>query len=80
STMSDKSSSSKTHLPKGSACMNCRRRKIKCDGLRPVCSPCSSSDAFRDCEYVERGTRSKTQAIEAQITVHENRIQELEQQ
>lgn len=79
-TMSDTSSSSKTHLPKGSACMNCRRRKIKCDGLRPVCSPCSSSDAFRDCEYVERGTSSKTQALEAQIAILENRIQELEQQ
>ncbi|PBK97422.1 hypothetical protein ARMGADRAFT_1075911 [Armillaria gallica] len=95
--MSDTSSSSKTHLPKGSACMNCRlvtstffindvsqnffrRRKIKCDGSRPVCSPCSSSDAFRDCEYVERGTSSKTQALEAQIAILENRIQELEQQ
>ncbi|SJL07724.1 uncharacterized protein ARMOST_11074 [Armillaria ostoyae] len=78
--MSDTSSSSKTHLPKGSACMNCRRRKIKCDGLRPVCSPCSSSNAFRDCEYVERGTSSKTQALEAQIAVLEKRIQELEQQ
>ncbi|KAK0221640.1 hypothetical protein IW262DRAFT_918868 [Armillaria fumosa] len=78
--MSDTSSSSKTHLPKGSACINCRRRKIKCDGLRPACSPCSSSDAFRDCEYVERGSSSKAQALEAQIAILENRIQELEQQ
>ncbi|KAK0464285.1 uncharacterized protein EV420DRAFT_1035819 [Desarmillaria tabescens] len=79
--MSDTSSpsSSKNHLPKGSACMNCRRRKIKCDGMKPVCGPCSSSDAFHDCEYVERGGSSMTQALEAQIAILESRIQELEQ-
>ncbi|KAG7445764.1 uncharacterized protein BT62DRAFT_178732 [Guyanagaster necrorhizus] len=75
---SGRSSSSKSHLPKGSACLNCRRRKIKCDGRRPLCGPCSLSDAFRDCEYTERGMSSKTQTLEAQISVLENRIQELE--
>lgn len=45
-----------------------------------MCSPCSSSDAFRDCEYVGRGSSSTAQALEAQIAVLENRIQELEQQ
>ncbi|KAJ7059683.1 hypothetical protein C8F01DRAFT_1370559 [Mycena amicta] len=27
-------------LERGKACNNCRRRKIKCDGVRPTCSQC----------------------------------------
>ena len=27
--------------PKRLACMICRRRKLKCDGVRPSCSTCS---------------------------------------
>ncbi|KAM0747604.1 hypothetical protein T439DRAFT_92643 [Meredithblackwellia eburnea MCA 4105] len=34
------------HVPslrRGGACLGCRIRKLKCDGLRPVCSPCARS-------------------------------------
>lgn len=31
------------------ACQSCRKRKVKCDGIRPVCAPCASSGA--PCEY-----------------------------
>ncbi|KAL8386967.1 hypothetical protein RB595_010259 [Gaeumannomyces hyphopodioides] len=31
------------------ACQSCRKRKVKCDGLRPMCAPCTSSGAA--CEY-----------------------------
>ncbi|KAL8351361.1 hypothetical protein RB601_000602 [Gaeumannomyces tritici] len=31
------------------ACQSCRKRKVKCDGLRPVCAPCTSLGAV--CEY-----------------------------
>jgi hypothetical protein len=31
------------------ACVNCRRRKTKCDGKRPVCSQCLARDG--QCHY-----------------------------
>ncbi|KAJ6564047.1 hypothetical protein B0H19DRAFT_1233176 [Mycena capillaripes] len=38
---SDSSSShSSYNLQRGRACSNCRRKKIKCDGIRPCCGPC----------------------------------------
>ncbi|KAF7340777.1 Fungal-trans domain-containing protein [Mycena sanguinolenta] len=59
------------------ACMNCRRRKIKCDGERPKCGPCSRSIGFQDCEYGEDGP-TRTQLLEEQIKLLEARIEELE--
>ena len=35
-----------THPPsleRGRACLTCRRRRVKCDGARPVCGRCSKS-------------------------------------
>ncbi|KAK0484959.1 hypothetical protein IW261DRAFT_1560627 [Armillaria novae-zelandiae] len=75
---SSSSSRSSTHLHKGSACLNCRRRKIRCDGLRPVCGPCLASPGFSDCEYSNRGV-TRAQALEEQISVLQSRIQDLEQ-
>ncbi|KAM0712560.1 hypothetical protein Q7P35_000006 [Cladosporium inversicolor] len=37
--------------PVNLACNECRRRKVKCDGSRPVCQRCSSQDV--DCIYSE---------------------------
>ncbi|KAF7341874.1 Zn(2)-C6 fungal-type domain-containing protein [Mycena sanguinolenta] len=65
-------------LNKGAACINCRRRKIKCDGVKPMCGQCSRySTAFSDCEYSEDGP-TKSQMLEEQISILQNRIQELE--
>ncbi|KAJ6538130.1 hypothetical protein B0H19DRAFT_1038373 [Mycena capillaripes] len=65
-------------LQKGQACVNCRRRKIKCDGKRPMCGPCSRySVAFADCEYAESGP-SNSQMLEDQIAILQARIEELE--
>ncbi|KAJ7688885.1 hypothetical protein B0H17DRAFT_1202747 [Mycena rosella] len=65
-------------LQKGKACTNCRRRKIKCDGTKPMCGPCSRySVAFGDCEYVENGP-SSGQMLEEQISILQARIEELE--
>ncbi|KAJ6530387.1 Zn(2)-Cys(6) binuclear cluster domain-containing protein [Mycena vulgaris] len=62
---------------KAKACVNCRRRKIKCDGERPKCGPCTRSSSFQDCEYAEDGT-TRTQILEEQIAILEARIEELE--
>lgn len=43
-------------LPRGAACDLCRTRKVKCDGLRPVCNQCTkaargSTDHVTTCIY-----------------------------
>ncbi|KAE9385686.1 hypothetical protein BT96DRAFT_571831 [Gymnopus androsaceus JB14] len=69
--------SSRTLLPRGAACTNCRRRKIKCDGQRPKCSPCLNSDVFsKNCDYTDETTEA--QSLQDQISILEARIQELE--
>ncbi|KAJ6564874.1 hypothetical protein DFH09DRAFT_1278740 [Mycena vulgaris] len=65
-------------LQKGKACVNCGRRKIKCDGGKPICGPCSRySAAFGDCEYTQAGP-SNGQMLEEQILILQGRIEELE--
>ncbi|KAJ7790507.1 hypothetical protein B0H14DRAFT_2625944 [Mycena olivaceomarginata] len=59
------------------ACINCRRRKIRCDGERPKCGPWSRSIGFQDCEYADDGP-TRTQMLEEQIAILEARIEELE--
>ncbi|KAF7314584.1 Fungal-trans domain-containing protein [Mycena kentingensis (nom. inval.)] len=55
-----------------------RRRKIKCDGIRPQCGPCARSMGFKDCEYEDDGP-TRTQQLEEQIRILEGRIEELSQ-
>ncbi|KAJ7726150.1 Zn(2)-Cys(6) binuclear cluster domain-containing protein [Mycena maculata] len=62
---------------KAKACVNCRRRKIKCDGERPKCGQCLRSSSFQDCEYADDGP-TRTQILEEQIAILEARIEELE--
>ncbi|KAI0726580.1 hypothetical protein C8Q72DRAFT_518907 [Fomitopsis betulina] len=64
--------------PRGSACLNCRRRKFKCDGARPICGPCTRTHREYDCEYTDGPTRSPTQLLEDNIARLEARIYELE--
>ncbi|KAJ7118142.1 hypothetical protein C8R44DRAFT_790329 [Mycena epipterygia] len=77
-TSSPTSHSPRSNLPRGKACMNCRRRKIKCDGKKPVCSQCLRSPGTADdCEYPLEG-RSRTQQLEETIKKLQSRIGELE--
>ncbi|KAF8217417.1 hypothetical protein K438DRAFT_1746733 [Mycena galopus ATCC 62051] len=72
------SSASFAPLHKGQACINCRRRKVKCDGVKPMCGQCSRfSVAFGDCEYTESGP-SSSQVLEEQISILQARIEQLE--
>ncbi|KAJ7673664.1 hypothetical protein DFH06DRAFT_1172987 [Mycena polygramma] len=65
-------------LQMGKACVNCRRRKIKCDGNRPICEQCAkSSTAFGDCEYTENGP-AYSEMLEEQIAILQARIEDLE--
>ncbi|KAJ7021305.1 Zn(2)-Cys(6) binuclear cluster domain-containing protein [Mycena alexandri] len=77
-TSSPTSHSPRSNLPRGKACMNCRRRKIKCDGHKPICSQCMRSPGTaEDCEYPLEG-RSRTQQLEETIKKLQSRIGELE--
>lgn len=70
--------SSSGRAPRGSACLNCRRRKLRCDGARPICGPCIRTNRQADCEYTDGPVRSPTQVLEDNIARLEARIYELE--
>jgi hypothetical protein len=60
------------------ACDQCREKKIKCDGLKPVCRPCQKRfGAGAICEWGERKTRS-IGASKLEIIRLQSRIDELE--
>ncbi|RPD60171.1 hypothetical protein L227DRAFT_502556 [Lentinus tigrinus ALCF2SS1-6] len=70
--------SSSRRAPRGAACLNCRRRKMRCDGGRPVCGQCIRTGREADCEYTDGPGPSPTQVLEEQIARLESRIRELE--
>ncbi|KAF7323409.1 Zn(2)-C6 fungal-type domain-containing protein [Mycena chlorophos] len=65
-------------LKRGTACMNCRFLKIKCDGTRPICGPCRRSPKDDPCEYTDGPARSRTRALEDTVQRLEQRLLELE--
>ncbi|KAL5536926.1 hypothetical protein ACEPAF_749 [Sanghuangporus sanghuang] len=72
-------SSAHEALRRGKACLGCRRRKMKCDGLRPVCTQCSSRNRIDDCEYTDATSGpTRTQILEEQLARLQARVKELE--
>ncbi|KAJ7196645.1 hypothetical protein GGX14DRAFT_574713 [Mycena pura] len=66
------------NLARGRACMFCRRRKIKCDGRKPVCSQCLRCPLTVDeCVYPLEG-RSYSQKLEETVRKLQSRVVELE--
>ncbi|KAE9395112.1 hypothetical protein BT96DRAFT_997900 [Gymnopus androsaceus JB14] len=68
------------HIPlqRGLACLCCRKRKLKCDGQKPVCSPCLKMKRADECEYEDRRQKSRTQKLKEKLAMLEDRIKELE--
>ncbi|KAJ6500757.1 hypothetical protein C8R45DRAFT_80213 [Mycena sanguinolenta] len=66
------------HLQRGQACYYCRRRKMKCDGARPICGQCNTSNRPEDCEYTNGQKRPTAQILEENISYIEKRIHQLE--
>ncbi|TFK75127.1 hypothetical protein BDN72DRAFT_892480 [Pluteus cervinus] len=67
-----------TPLQRGRACGNCRRRKIRCDGAKPQCTPCRrNSRSTEECEYKDAGL-SRVQTLEANIARLEAKIRDLQ--
>ncbi|KAA1474252.1 hypothetical protein DENSPDRAFT_882652 [Dentipellis sp. KUC8613] len=75
---SPKSPGSSTSLSRGKACTNCRRRKMRCDGVRPVCGQCRRTGRPEECGYTDTQARSRTQILEENIAALQARIVELE--
>ncbi|TDL21887.1 hypothetical protein BD410DRAFT_283360 [Rickenella mellea] len=63
SMMSSSDNFADDRLHRGEACLPCRRRKTKCDGVRPTCRACRP--ASRECTYTSAGTFS-TQYLEGE--------------
>ena len=60
------------------ACDQCREKKIKCDGLKPICRPCQKRfGAQANCEWGMRKTRS-IGASKLEVIRLQSRIDELE--
>ncbi|KAF5386848.1 hypothetical protein D9615_001984 [Tricholomella constricta] len=55
-----------------------RKRKLKCDGNRPVCHQCSKMNRGHTCEYDDKQQKSRTQQLKEQLSQLESRLQELE--
>ncbi|EAU90494.2 hypothetical protein CC1G_00878 [Coprinopsis cinerea okayama7 len=52
--------------------------QAKCDGVKPVCGPCRRHPKEDECEYSDGPGRSRTKALEDQVSRLEARLQELE--
>ncbi|KAF9063683.1 hypothetical protein BDP27DRAFT_1426598 [Rhodocollybia butyracea] len=65
-------------LQRGLACLCCRKRKLKCDGMKPVCTPCLKMKRADECEYEDRRQKSRTQKLKEKLAMLEDRIKELE--
>ncbi|RLL97714.1 hypothetical protein CFD26_106592 [Aspergillus turcosus] len=55
--------SKRRRLPSRQACLNCRTRKHRCDGVRPQCGDCRSRETF--CQYSDEanGLDSRVEII-----------------
>ncbi|KAF7291144.1 Zn(2)-C6 fungal-type domain-containing protein [Mycena indigotica] len=70
------------NIHRGGACNNCRRRKIRCDGLRPVCGQCHNRPprSGHPCLYEQETSPAYQTSAEMQRTIGRLRakIDELE--
>ncbi|KAI1746799.1 fungal-specific transcription factor [Xylaria castorea] len=61
--------------PKRLACMLCRKRKLRCDGIKPSCSTCSRLG--HSCEYDE--VRKKSGPKRGYVKALEERLKQVEE-
>ncbi|KEP50705.1 NADPH-dependent diflavin oxidoreductase [Rhizoctonia solani 123E] len=64
-------------LPRYSACLLCRSRKVKCDGGHPKCGRCRGSNQV--CEYKYPVHTSRTRLLQDKIKDIEDKIRAIEQ-
>ncbi|KAL4253303.1 Zn(2)-C6 fungal-type domain-containing protein [Abortiporus biennis] len=67
-----------TSLQRGKACLRCRKRKMRCDGVKPACQQCTKAKKGDACEYDDGKGKTRTQLMREQIARLEARVKELE--
>ncbi|KZT29098.1 hypothetical protein NEOLEDRAFT_1128652 [Neolentinus lepideus HHB14362 ss-1] len=77
-TVAGSSASPPTTLQRGKACLRCRKRKMRCDGMRPACHQCVRAKKGDVCEYDDGKGKTRTQLLRENIARLEQRIRELE--
>ncbi|THH31857.1 hypothetical protein EUX98_g2331 [Antrodiella citrinella] len=65
-------------LQRGKACLCCRKRKMKCDGVRPICTQCVKASRSPECKYHDKKQISRTQLLQQKVAKLEARLRELE--
>lgn len=73
-------------LRRGTACVRCRSKKLKCTGERPTCSVCTNSKKPVECVYEEppkkvpkiRRRQTRLQQIEEQIAERTRELDSLQ--
>jgi len=66
-------------LKRGTACVRCRTKKLKCTGERPVCSVCQNNRKLVECVYQPMAKRKpKTQRLRSRLQELEDQIKEKE--
>ncbi|KAG9049087.1 hypothetical protein FS837_011215 [Tulasnella sp. UAMH 9824] len=63
-------------LRKGAACLQCRKRKMRCDAGQPHCANCVKGK--KDCQYAAGRAKTKTQLLREKIQDLESKIRALE--
>ena len=59
-------------LKRGTACLNCRQRRVRCSGQKPQCSQCR--DYELGCEYNETRPTTKVKALEEKVAKLSNML------
>ncbi|GJE88002.1 C6 transcription factor domain-containing protein [Phanerochaete sordida] len=65
-------------LQRGKACLSCRKRKMRCDGQRPICGQCVKGNRDEECSYHDKKQVSRTEMLRAKVAKLEARLRELE--
>ncbi|KAF6758215.1 hypothetical protein DFP72DRAFT_808130 [Ephemerocybe angulata] len=64
-------------LRRGLACLSCRKRKLKCDSVRPVCSNCTARKRESECEYDDTKKKSRVQTLKEKKELLQSQVQKL---
>ncbi|KAF8324897.1 uncharacterized protein EI90DRAFT_3074328 [Cantharellus anzutake] len=59
-------------LQPGSACLTCRQRKTKCDGVRPICGRCARLG--KQCAFENETRKPRTERLLDKIALLESKI------
>lgn len=65
-----------SRLVRGTACLSCKQRKMRCSGERPSCAKCVRHD--RECGYPVESAKSPTGILEDKLRSLEQKVKRLE--